>query len=99
MCGLQILTDSQVRRVLVEVVGRAPQDVQVTAGPGDSVVGCPSAPVPGEQKNVYFKRYIFLWIIWLSKNYTRLLGAFLHSTHDFLQNILRLYATSKIIDN
>ena len=82
--------------MLVEVVGRAPQDVQVTAGPGDSVVGRPSAPVPGEQKNVYFKRYIFLWIIWLSKNYTRLFLAFLTS---FLQNILRLYATFKIIDN
>ena len=36
--------------MLVEVVGGAPHDVQVTAGPGNPVVGCPGAPVPGERK-------------------------------------------------
>ena len=35
--------------MLVEVVGGAPHDVQVTAGPGDPVVSCPGAPVPGEE--------------------------------------------------
>ena len=48
-------THSQVRGVLVEVVGGAPHDVQVAAAaarPGQPVVGGPGASVPGDKFRV-----------------------------------------------
>ena len=46
-------------RVLVEVVGGAPHDVQMAAGPRDPVVGRPRAPVPSEKKNKYCPKDLF----------------------------------------
>ena len=49
-----IPTHGQMGCVLVEVVGGAPHDVQVAAGPRDPVVGRPRAPVPSEKKITSF---------------------------------------------
>ena len=55
-----IPTHGQMGRVLVEVVGGAPHDVQVAAGPRDPVVGSPRAPVPCKKKKyIFFKRFNF----------------------------------------
>ena len=48
-----IPTHGQMGRVLVEVVGGAPHDVQVAAGPRDPIVGRARAPVPNEKKNIF----------------------------------------------
>ena len=48
-------------RVLVEVVGGAPHDVQVAAGPRDPVVSRPRASVPEARKNIFvFKNFVLL---------------------------------------
>ena len=54
-----IPTHGQMGRVLVEVVGGAPHDVQMAAGPRDPVVGRPRAPVPSEKKNKYCSKDLF----------------------------------------
>ena len=52
-------THSQVRGVLVEVVGGAPHDVQVAAGPRDPVVSRPRASVPAARKIYFFSKDLF----------------------------------------